>query len=135
VNNRQCGVSEMHMRINGAEFPSANGEWLDVVNPATGEVIDRVPDGTSGDVKGAVESAESAFLKWAEKTQRERGILLFNAASAVREYHKRLARLLTMEQGKPLREATDEVRGFCNVLEFYAGLSSQPAGDAVRLGS
>jgi succinate-semialdehyde dehydrogenase/glutarate-semialdehyde dehydrogenase len=40
-----------------------------------------------------------------------------------------------MEQGKPLREATDEVRGFCNVLEFYAGLSSQPAGDAVRLGS
>jgi betaine-aldehyde dehydrogenase len=40
-----------------------------------------------------------------------------------------------MEQGKPLREATDEVRGFCNVLEFYSGLSSQPAGDAVRLGS
>jgi len=125
----------MYMRINGVEVPSASAEWRDVMNPATGEVIDRVPDGTSGDVGVAVESAESAFQKWSEKTTRERGVLLFHAASMVRDDHKHLARLLTMEQGKPLREATDEVRGFCNVLEFYAGLSSQPAGDAVRLGS
>jgi len=125
----------MHMRINGAEMPSVSAEWRDVLNPATWEVIDRVPDGTSEDVRVAVESAESAFQKWSEKATRERGILLFHAASNVREQHKDLARLLTMEQGKPLREATDEVRGFCNVLEFYAGLSSQPAGDAVRLGA
>ncbi len=125
----------MHMRINGAEVPSASAEWRDVLNPATGEVIDKVPDGTSEDVRVAVESAESAFLKWSEKTGRERGILFFHAASRVRDRHKDLARLLTMEQGKPLREAVDEVRGFCNVLEFYAGLSSQPAGDAIHLGS
>ena len=125
----------MYMRINGAEVPSASDGWRDVINPATGEVIDRVPDGTSEDVKGAVESAESAFLKWSEKTGRERGLILFHAASRVRDEHKDLGRLLTMEQGKPLREAIDEVRGFCNVLEFYAGLSSQPAGDAIRLGS
>lgn len=125
----------MYMRINGAEVPSVSAEWREVVNPATGEVVDRVPEGTAEDVKVAVESAESAFLKWSEKTGRERGILLFHAASMVRDKHKELGRLLTMEQGKPLREAVDEVRGFCNVLEFYAGLSSQPAGDAIRLGS
>jgi len=125
----------MHMRINGAEVPSASAEWRDVVNPATGEVIDRVPDGISEDVRVAVESAESAFLKWSEKTGRERGILLFHAASRVRDKHKELGRLLTMEQGKPLREAVDEVRGFCNILEYYAGVSSQPAGDAVHLGN
>jgi len=125
----------MHMRINGTEVPSAGAGWRDVVNPATGEVIDTVPDGTAEDVRVAVESAESAFPKWSEKTSRERGILLFHAASMVRDRHKDLARLLTMEQGKPLREAVDEVRGFCNILEFYAGLSSQPAGDAIRLGS
>jgi succinate-semialdehyde dehydrogenase/glutarate-semialdehyde dehydrogenase len=125
----------MYMRINGAEVPSASAEWRNVLNPATGEVIDTVPDGASEDVRVAVESAESAFLKWSEKTMRERGVLLFRAATIVRDDHKRLARLLTMEQGKPLREATDEVRGFCNIIEFYAGLSSQPAGDAVHLGS
>jgi acyl-CoA reductase-like NAD-dependent aldehyde dehydrogenase len=125
----------MHMRINGAEVPSAGAGWQNVKNPATGETIDRVPDGTPEDVKGAVESAESAFPKWSGKTGRERGLLLFHAASLVRDRHKELGRLLTMEQGKPLREAIDEVRGFCNVLEFYAGLSSQPAGDAIHLGS
>ncbi len=125
----------MNMRINGAEVPSASEKWRDVLNPATGEVIDTIPDGTSEDVRVAVDSAESAFLKWSEKTTRDRGALLFRAATMVRDDHKRFARLLTMEQGKPLREAIDEVRGFCNILEFYAGLSSQPAGDAVRLGS
>lgn len=125
----------MYMRVNGAEVPSASAGWLDVFNPATGEVIDTVPDGSPEDVRSAVESAESAFHSWSEKTMRERGALLFRAATITRDDHKRLARLLTTEQGKPLREATDEVRGFCNVLEYYAGLSSQPAGEAVRLGS
>ncbi|MCU0629902.1 MAG: aldehyde dehydrogenase family protein [Methanoregulaceae archaeon] len=125
----------MHMRINGAEVPSAGAGWKDVKNPATGETIDRVPDGTPEDVKNAVESAESAFPKWSGKTGRERGLLLFHAAAQVRDRHKELGRLLTIEQGKPLREAIDEVRGFCNVLEFYAGLSSQPAGEAIHLGS
>ena len=124
----------MFMRIHGVDVPSSSDKWRDVLNPATGEVIDTIPEGTADDVKAAVDSAESVFLEWSEKTMRERGLILFRAATIVREEHKRLARLLTMEQGKPLREATDEVRGFCNILEFYAGLSSQPAGDAVRLG-
>lgn len=124
----------MFMRIHGVDVPSSSDKWRDVLNPATGEVIDTIPEGTADDVKAAVDSAESVFLEWSEKTMRERGLILFRAATIVREEHKRLARLLTMEQGKPLREATDEVRGFCNILEFYAGLSSQPTGDAVRLG-
>ena len=60
---------------------------------------------------------------------------LFHAAEKVREQHKELARLLTMEQGKPLREAIDEVRGYANILEYYAGISAQPAGETVRLGA
>ena len=61
--------------------------------------------------------------------------ILFHAAQRVREQHKDLARLLTMEQGKPLKEALDEVRGFANILEFYAGLSSHSSGEAIRLGA
>jgi acyl-CoA reductase-like NAD-dependent aldehyde dehydrogenase len=66
---------------------------------------------------------------------RERGMILFHAAEKVREQHRDLARILTMEQGKPLREAIDEVRGFANILEYYAGISAQPAGETVRLGA
>ena len=62
-------------------------------------------------------------------------MILFHAAEKVREQHKDLARLLTMEQGKPLREAIDEVRGYANILEYYAGISAQPAGEAIRLGA
>jgi acyl-CoA reductase-like NAD-dependent aldehyde dehydrogenase len=77
----------MYMRINGVEVPSDSAEWRDVMNPATGEVIDRVPDGSPEDVRVAVESSESTFLKWSEKTTRERGVILFHAASMVRDDH------------------------------------------------
>ena len=70
---------KMFMRINGEDVPSASDAWRDVLNPATGEVLDRIPDGNSDDVVAAVESAESAFPKWSEKTVRERGVLLFHA--------------------------------------------------------
>ena len=125
----------MFMRINGEEIPSGTGQWKDVINPATGEIVDRIPDGNAEDVGHAVESAGSAFGRWSGKAMRERGVLLFKAASLIREHHPALAELLTREQGKPLREAVDEVRGFCNILEFYAGLSSQPSGEAIHLGN
>jgi len=122
------------MRIGGNESASPDESRIPVTNPATGEVIDSVPAGTPEDVARAVEAAEAAAEPWKKVLMRERGMILFRAAGAVREQHKDLARLLTMEQGKPLKEAVDEVRGFANILEFYAGLSSQQAGDAIRLG-
>ncbi|OPX65020.1 MULTISPECIES: aldehyde dehydrogenase [unclassified Methanoregula] len=125
----------MKMRIGGKEVAPADDVWIDVINPATGELIDRVPAGSAGDVADAVSSAAEAFDGWKKKGMRERGMILFHAAEIVRERHKDLARLLTMEQGKPLREAIDEVRGYANILEFYAGISAQPSGDAVRLGA
>ena len=62
-------------------------------------------------------------------------MILFHAAENIRRQHKDLARLLTMEQGKPLTESIDEVRGFANILEFYAGISAQVSGDTIRLGA
>lgn len=124
----------MQMRIGGKETESAGGKWIDVLNPADGTVVDRVPAGIADDVDRAVEAAESAAPDWAKKTSRERGMILFRAAQLVRERHHDLARLLTTEQGKPLREAVDEVRGFANILEFYAAISGEPDGDAIHLG-
>jgi betaine-aldehyde dehydrogenase len=125
----------MEMRINGKEVLSPDDSWIEVKNPATGELIDRVPDGSAGDVAEAVDAAAAAFEGWKKKGMRDRGIFLFHAAEKVREQYKDLARLLTLEQGKPLREAIDEVRGYANILEYYAGISAQPAGETIRLGA
>jgi betaine-aldehyde dehydrogenase len=122
------------MQTRGEEPRPSDIDLIDVTNPATGELVGRVPAGIPGDVSAAVDNAEDAFGEWSGRTDRDRGRLLFLAAQKIRERHRDLARLLTMEQGKPLQESVDEVRGFCAVLEFYAGISSSPAGDAIRLG-
>jgi len=124
----------MLMRIGGREMGSLSGTWLDVINPSTGEVLDRVPAGGPEDVDAAVETAEEAFGGWSARSPRERGKILFHAAEAVRAVHGDLARTLTREQGKPLKEAVDEVRGFANTLEFYASISGCLSGDFIRLG-
>jgi betaine-aldehyde dehydrogenase len=124
----------MLMRIGGKEGEGIDGRWIEVKNPATGELVDRVPAGTKEDVSSAVDAADAAFGAWTKKTLRERGMILFHAAQTVREQHKDLARLLTLEQGKPVRESIDEVRGFANILEFYAGISAHSSGEAIRLG-
>ncbi len=125
----------MQMRIGGKEVSPADERWIPVINPATGEEIDRVPEGTLCEVDDAVSSALAAFDGWAKKTARERGMLLYRAAGLVREQHQELARLLTAEQGKPLRDSVDEIRGYAHVLEFYAGIAAAQQGDCISLGS
>jgi betaine-aldehyde dehydrogenase len=125
----------MLMRIGGQEAEAATGAWLDVVNPATGEVLDRVPAGGGEDVEAAVGAAERASKGWEGMSPRDRGKVLFHAAGAIRDARMDLARTLTREQGKPLSEAVDEVRGYANVLEFYASVSGCLSGDFIRLGA
>ncbi|MFA6225710.1 MAG: aldehyde dehydrogenase family protein [Methanoregula sp.] len=122
------------MRIGGKDTGGLDDRWIDVKNPATEVLIDRVPSGTPDDVANAVDAADTASSGWKKKPMRERGTILFHAAGLVREQHKDIAQLLTMEQGKPLREAIDEVRGFANILEYYAGISAHSTGEAIRLG-
>jgi len=124
----------MQMRIGGKETDGLGGRWIDVKNPATGAIIDRVPSGTPEDVNHAVDAADVASAGWKKKLMKERGMILFHAAGRVREQHTDIAQLLTMEQGKPLAEAIDEVRGFASILEYYAGISAHSPGETIRLG-
>ena len=124
----------MDMLINGTAATAADETWIEVKNPATGEYIDKVPRGSKEDVNAAVETADAAFGEWSEKTTRDRGLILCRAAELIRRDHKDLARLLTQEQGKPIRESTDEIRGCANILEYYASIAGQPDGEAICLG-
>jgi succinate-semialdehyde dehydrogenase/glutarate-semialdehyde dehydrogenase len=125
----------MQMRVGGNDVSSADDGWMPVINPATGREIDRVPEGTIYEVDEAVHAAQAAFDAWARRTVRERGMVLFRAAAIVREHSPDLASLLTAEQGKPVRDAADEVRGFANILEFYAGTAGAMHGEYIDLGS
>ena len=109
--------------------------WIDVKNPATGELIDKVPgEYPEEDVSRAVDAAEAAFAAWAKKAMRDRGMILYHAAQKVRDQHKDLARLLTLEQetryGNPSMKCGD-MRTSWNSMR---GISASQQGEAIRLG-
>ncbi len=123
----------MKMQIDGKFVEAFNKEFFDIINPATGELIDRVPKGTEDDVAIAVEAASLAFNGWASTSPQQRAGILYRAAGIVRQRKDELAVLLTQEQGKPLAEARNEIEGFANVLEYYCGLASSFHGDFVLI--
>lgn len=114
--------------IAGKPEESSSGEWIEIRNPATGEVVDRVPKGNSEDVQRAVEAARRALPAWSALPSARRGEILYKAVHLVQEQESELARLLTQEQGKPLSESAREIRRFAHTLEHYAGLAKNIRG-------
>lgn len=121
------------MQINGKAVDACSGEFFDIINPATGEFIDRIPRGSEDDATVAVEAASSAFGEWACRSPQQRAVVLYRAAELVRQRKDALAFLLTQEQGKPFLEAKNEIEGFANVLEYYCGLAGSLRGDFVPI--
>ncbi|MEM3711115.1 MAG: aldehyde dehydrogenase family protein, partial [Thermoprotei archaeon] len=124
-------VESMRMYINGVWGTSASENFTDVVNPATEEVIARVPSGTTDDVRAAVDSAEEAFDGWASLTPLERAKYLFKAADEMEAKKEDLARTITLEQGKPLYEARLEVEGSIENLRYFAEFARRIQGDVL----
>ena len=91
--------------IAGEQRNASDGGTTEIRNPATGEVVDRVAAATQEDVNLAIDAAEAAFKKWSSVAPPQRAEILYKAAHLLSEREKELARLLTQEQGKPLREA------------------------------
>ncbi|MEK6619371.1 MAG: aldehyde dehydrogenase family protein [Chloroflexota bacterium] len=121
------------MYIGGELVDAQSGKTMEVRNPANGEVVDTIPRGSRGDVDAAVEAAAKAFPGWASTPPSKRARLLHEAAAKVREAVPELARLLTLEQGKPLAHATLEAARVAENLEYYAGLADKIRGDYVVL--
>lgn len=121
------------MWIGNKSVAGLAGKTFDVRDPATGALLATVPRGDGDDVRAAVDAAEAALPGWSGRTPRERGRVIERAAVLMRERVGSLAEQLTREQGKPLRESVDEIRGTANVFEFYAGLASHIADEYRRL--
>ena len=116
------------MLIGGEWVGSRNGNSIQVINPATGEVVDTAPRATVEDAREAIDVAERAFAVWSEWPQAKRANVLKRAVELFHLHEKDLATLLTKEQGKPIREATLEIRRFAHTIDYYAGLGKNIRG-------
>ena len=116
--------------VNGEFVEGTRGEWEQVLNPATGEVIAEVPKGSEEDVDGAVEAAHEAFDGWFETTPMERAEMLLHLANALEESSEELARLESRNVGKPISLARDEMPFIVDNLRFFAGACRVMEGQA-----
>src|SRR5436853_6834410 len=117
--------------IAGEQRDASDGGTMEIRNPATGELVDRVAAATQEDISRAIDEADTAFHKWSAVPPSQRAEILYRAAHLLEKREKDLARLLTQEQGKPLREAGLEIRRFAHTLEHYAGLAKSIRGGCV----
>jgi 1-pyrroline dehydrogenase len=129
-------VSKHQNFVGGKWVDSAEGGTAEVLNPATGEVIAEVPEGTQADVDRAVEAAKTALPEWLETTPQERSELLLLLADALEANAEELAGLESRNVGKPLPAARDEIPVSVDNLRFFAGaarlLEGRSAGEYTR---
>jgi succinate-semialdehyde dehydrogenase/glutarate-semialdehyde dehydrogenase len=119
------------MFVDGRLREGSAAEVLEVRDPASGELVETVPAGTAEDVDAAVRAAQAAFPGWWETPAARRGEVLYQAVAHARAHADELTRQLTMEQGKPLREARLEIARCLETLEHYAGLAKALRGGYV----
>jgi aminobutyraldehyde dehydrogenase len=118
------------MFVGGEKLPAAEGETEAVINPATGETIAHVAKGSARDVDVAVQAAEGAFESWAATPPNERALLLLRLADRVEEHAEELAQLESLNVGKPIAVAREEIPFAADHMRFFAGAARTLEGRA-----
>ena len=126
-------MTEYRLYIDGAFHDAKSNRWIDVINPATQEVIARVPDGNAADIDDAVRAARRAFegAPWREVTAQERGRILLRLAQIVRDHAAEWAELETINNGKPIVESEFDIADVATCFEYYGGLATKIHGDVI----
>jgi succinate-semialdehyde dehydrogenase / glutarate-semialdehyde dehydrogenase len=118
--------------IDGKWRPAAGNKTFPVYDPATEKVIAQVSDGTVEDAKAAVEAAAKAQPKWAARTPRERSEILRKAFEIIMREKERLARLITLENGKALSDSRAEMAYSAEFFRWYAEEAVRSWGELGR---
>lgn len=114
-----------------------NGIWktldttFDVLNPATGEVIAKVAKAGKAETEEAIAAATKAFPAWRAKTAKERSAILYRWYELIIENKSWLGRLMTTEQGKPLKEAEGEVDYAASFIQWFAEQAKRANGEII----
>lgn len=121
--------------IDGAWVDGGSGETFDVRNPASGEVIAQLPLAGLDDLERAARAADRAFRTWRFTDPAQRADTIRRAAALLRERRGRIARLMTLEQGKPLWESEGEVDFSADIVDFLAGEAERLYGEVIPSGA
>ncbi|MDW8065545.1 MAG: aldehyde dehydrogenase [Anaerolineae bacterium] len=111
--------------IGGREIPPVSGRYFPVENPATGEVLAEVAEGGAEDVEQAVQTAAAAFRdgRWSRRDPRERARILYHLAQLLREAIEDLARIETLQTGRPIREMRAQLSRIPEWFEYFGALA------------
>ena len=122
-------TATVKLLINGEFVESRTQQWRDVINPATQEVLARVPLATAEEIDAAVASASQAFKTWRKTPIGTRARIFLKYQQLIRENMKELAAILTAEQGKTLADAEGDVFRGLEVVEHAAGIGNLQLGE------
>ena len=123
--------TDVSLFIDGAWGPSAAGKVLTVLNPATGEKLGTLAHAEQADLDRALAAAEKGFHIWRKISAYERSKIMRKAAGLLRDRADSIARLMTMEQGKPVAEAKGELAVASDVIEWFAEESRRAYGRVI----
>jgi len=118
--------------INGQFVDSNTSEWIDITDPATQEVIAKVPQTTDDEINQAVAAAQAAFQTWRKTPITTRARIFLKYQALIRDHMDELAEILTAEQGKTIADARGDVFRGLEVVEHAAGIANLQIGDFVE---
>lgn len=126
-------MTEQQMYIAGEWVNSSDNKFSDAINPATGEVIAKIPKATTQDVERCLAASKSAFSDsaWKNIDPAQRGRILNKMAAATYQAAKDLAKIESENNGKTFREALSEIRYGAWTLEYFAGLADKIEGSTI----
>lgn len=112
---------------------SAATQWIDLHDPATNNLVTRVPQSTDEELRAAVASAERAFPAWRSTSLLHRQQIMFKYVALIREHWDRLAASITLEQGKTFADAKGDVLRGLQVAETACGITTQLTGEVLEV--
>eukprot|EP01032_Pedospumella_encystans_P013962 gene13962-biopygen11402 len=127
--NTKQSAPTVKLLINGEFVESSSTQWQDVVNPATQQVLARVPLATAAEIAAAVGAARNAFKTWRKTPIGARARIFLKYQQLIRENMQELAALLTAEQGKTLADAEGDIFRGLEVVEHAANIGSLQMGE------
>jgi len=125
-------IPKVPLFINGKFIESKSNIWYDIHNPATQEVIARVPEATQEEKEAAVEAASKAFKSWSETPLPSRARVMFNFQQLIQKHTEDIAATITREQGKTLADARGDVFRGLEVVEHSCSLASISMGETIE---
>ena len=121
--------------VGGERIVPEGGEYVETVNPATGDAFAKVAVAGETDVDRAVRTAREAFPNWRDTDPAERGRILYRVAERIRDYADEIAALESRDQGKPVSQARSDIVSAARYFEYYAGAADKLEGTTVPVGT